>query len=615
MLPRRHRCLAVPWLGMVLAAATLNAQPVAPAELLRALAPAHSGVLFTQLPAGTPAEKQAGGMLRANHGEGARLVLLSPGGTTRVLSEGFHSAADPDVSLDGRRLLFAGKRTAAEEWNIFEMELEGGAPRQITRGMGDCRSPAYQASLFVLDADRPWYQATFVSTAEGQLNEYGNAPATSLYSIRLDGAAPRRLTYNPSSAFDPFQMADGRILFASWQRHNLERGTRGRIALAGINLDGTDYALAASHQGLRVKHMACTTTTRLAVFVEADTVPWDGAGRLAAVDLRRPMRSHRVITAPAEGLFHSPSPLPDGALLVSRRPAEGGTHGVYRLDPITGRRELLFDDPAWHDIQARLVAARPEPDGRSSVVEEQDPNGTLYCLSVYTSDMKIPTGAARRLRVVEGLPRRAGARADALSPLLRTRLLGEINLEEDGSFNLRVPANLPIQLQLLDGDGLALRSGAWIWVKNREARGCIGCHEDGELAPENRLAKALEAPSIQLTLPPERRRRVDFRRDVQPLFAARCATQACHDGQTPPRLGSGAGGRDLGKYVHPGRARTSPLVWSIFGRNTSRAWDRAAPAGKVVPMPPAGHTPLTAEEKGAIVEWIDLGAHLGGAGP
>ncbi|MBM3748196.1 MAG: hypothetical protein FJW34_20630, partial [Acidobacteria bacterium] len=139
MLPRRHRDLAGAWLGVWLGAAAVDAQFVARPELLRDLAPAHSGVVFTQLPVGTPAEKQAEGMLRARYGECARLVLLSPEGTMRVLSEGFHSAADPEVSFDGQRLLFAGKRTAAEEWNIFEMDLAGGAPRQITRGMGDCR--------------------------------------------------------------------------------------------------------------------------------------------------------------------------------------------------------------------------------------------------------------------------------------------------------------------------------------------------------------------------------------------------------------------------------------------------------------------------------------------
>ncbi|MGC8990736.1 MAG: hypothetical protein ACP5MD_11475, partial [Verrucomicrobiia bacterium] len=41
---------------------------------------------------------------------GARVAVVSPDGQTRVLSEGFHSACDPDVSLDGTRVLFAGKK-------------------------------------------------------------------------------------------------------------------------------------------------------------------------------------------------------------------------------------------------------------------------------------------------------------------------------------------------------------------------------------------------------------------------------------------------------------------------------------------------------------------------
>jgi len=609
--PTRHR------LGTLLAAsAVLAAGPTVRPDLLRALAPAHGGVIFTQLPAGAKAERQPSGMLRADYGEGVRLVLLSPDGTTRELSGGFHSAADPEVSFDGQRLLFAGRKTAADRWNIYEMELSGGALRQVTRDLGHCRSPAYQSSLFVLDAERPWYQLTFVSTAAGELNEYGDGPATNLYSIRLDGTGARRLTFNPSSSLDPFQMADGRILFASWQRHNLDRGVRGRVALFGVNLDGTDYAVFAADEGLRIKHMACTTPMRLAVFVEAENLPWDGAGRLASVSLRRNLRSHRVITGPADGLFHSPSPLPDGTVLVSRRPADGaGTHGIYRLDPVTGRREFLFDDTAWHDIQAKLIAPRPEPDGRSSVVEEQDPTGKFYCLSAYTADVRLSQGSAKRLRVIEGLPHRAGTSRDALSPLLPTRLLGEINLAEDGSFNVQTPANIPIQLQVLDAEGMALRSSAWIWVKNRESRGCIGCHEDGELVPENRLATALTAPSIQLTLPPERRRTVDFRRDVLPLLNRKCASPACHGGTTPPRLASGVRASDLAKYIHPGRARTSPLVWRIFGRNTAQPWDRSVPAGKIARMPPPGYAPLTAEERRMIVEWIDLGALMGGVRP
>jgi hypothetical protein len=187
------------------------------------------------------------------------------------------------------------------------------------------------------------------------------------------------------------------------------------------------------------------------------------------------------------------------------------------------------------------------------------------------------------------------------------------DVEDDGSFQIQVPANLPIQIQALDADGIALRSSAWIWVKNKENRGCIGCHEDGERTPENVAAKALTHPPARLTLAPERRRTVDFRRDIMPVLAAKCANGACHAaGSALPWKSADAAYKRLlsasGRYVIPEKARTSPLVWRIHGRNTSRPWGRIA-AASVSPMPPSGSKPLTADERRAVVEWIDLGAH------
>ena len=538
----------------VLVAACLPRTSGAQADRLRALAPNHRGIVFTQLPTRTPLD-----------GQGARLVLLGPDGATRVLSSGFHSAADPEVSFDGRRVLFAGKKTASDNWNIYEMETGGTGFRQITRGLGDCRGPAYQSSFYVLDG-QPWYQITFVSAASGELNEHAAVPATSLYSIKLDGSSVRRLTFNPSSSLDPHMLPDGRVLFAAWDRPQ-------RMALFGVHLDGTDFALFSAQEGRSIKRMPCVTTGRLVVFVETDKLPGDGGGCLSSVSLRRNLHSYRRITAEKDGLFHSPSPLPDGSILVSRRPSgAAGTHGICRLEPATGRFELLFDDPDHHDVQAKLIHPRSEPDGHSSVVDEKDPTGKLYCLNVYTSDVEMPAGAARRLRVLEGLPRRAGQAGG----LPHTRFLGEIDLDDDGSFNIQAPANIPIRLQVLDSSGMALRSSSWIWVKNHENRGCIGCHEDRELTPENVLAKALMHPSFQLTLPPEKRRTVDYRRDVLPILSRNCATKACHD------AGS------FGKYIHPGSARTSPILRRL--------------------SPHAGSRPLTQDEKRTIIEWIDLGA-------
>ena len=620
-------------------------------------------LIITQLPAENDAARQGSadaGPLRLFPADGARLVLVRPDSSTRVLSSEFHSACDPDVSFDGKRVLFAGKKRAGDDWNIHEMAIDGSAVRQISSEVGNCRSPGYQSTLYTIVSPEPWYQITFVGTAAGTMNEDGSSVAGNLYSCKLDGTAVRRLTFNLSSDVDPFLMPNGRLLYAGWQRSTLDRGTAGRVALFGVNIDGTDHALFADTRGLPIKRMPCVTTGGLAVFVESDRARWDGAGGLSCVRMRRPLQSYRRLTGETQGLFHSPSPLSDGGILVSRRPSgQPGTHAVYRFDPPSGELQPVFDDPRYHDVQAKVIDSRPVPDGRSSVVTEEDPHGKLYCLDVYNSDLqdrrRTPPGTVKRLRVLEGIPtsardervylppgaslpsRRPGSTVDGLPPLARRRILGEIDVEKDGSFNIEVPANLPIELQILDAHGMAIRSCSWIWAKNHEPRGCIGCHEDGELTPVNLFRDSLARPSTPLYQLPAQRRSVDFRRDVMPIIDEKCA--GCHgQGQAPPRLDGGLaliehpGGQAYfnrayesllavqdgsdesfrGKYVHPGRARTSPLVWHIFGRNTSRPWDGQSASRPVKPIPPGESQPLDEKEKLIFVQWVDMGASFNG---
>ena len=88
----------------------------------------------------------------------------------------------------------------------------------------------------------------------------------------------------------------------------------------------------------------------------------------------------------------------------------------------------------------------------------------------------------KSLRVIEGVPgspRRGIAPSRRPCPQLSARrILAEVPLEKDGSFHLSVPASTPIQLQILDDQGLAWRSCGWIWARSHQAQGCIGCHED-----------------------------------------------------------------------------------------------------------------------------------------
>ncbi len=586
-----------------------------------------------------------------SQGRGGRLVLVAPDDAQRVLTTGFFSAADPTVSFDGKRVLFAGQRAAEDLWNIYELNLAELSVRQVTRDCGNCRQPGYQATLYTIVSTEPWYQLTFVSDMAGEMNERGTGVARSLYSCKLDGSAVRRLTYNLSDDVDPFMMLDGRLLFTSFQRSTLERGIWGRAALFGVNIDGADYALFGDVSGGRFKRMPCVTDRGVVLFVEGDRLEPDGAGQLGAVTFRRPLKSYRPITKVSDGyVYRYPAAWPDGRVLVSRRRL-GGPQGyeIVLLEPKTGAVEAVFDDPQRDDIQAIAVRPTPEPDGRSSVVTEEDPHGKLYCLNVAIDDSGTPhtdgPEPVRRVRFLEGVPPAASDQADYLAgrngasvhglpPLVQRRILGEVDISPDGSFHVEIPASIPLQIQTVDEHGVALRTCGWIWSKNHEPRGCIGCHEDGELTPKNHLTESLQRSAIALTLPPERRRTVDFRRDIMPIIDRKCV--ACHDAQgDAPRLDGGLTlqsepdgsahfnraytnlletvptvGRDtfVGKYVEPGKARTSPLIWHLFGKNLARSWDGEQARREAVRIPAGRVEPLTDLEQRAFVEWVDLGA-------
>jgi hypothetical protein len=109
------------------------------------------------------------------------------------------------------------------------------------------------------------------------------------------------------------------------------------------------------------------------------------------------------------------------------------------------------------------------------------------------------------------------------------------------------------------------------------------------------MASALTKPPAALTLPPERRRTVTFSREVAPIISSKCANGSCH--------GSG----DLRVHVAD-MARTSPLVWRLFGHKTTPPCYNTDGEASLKSMPPGGASPLTEDEKRTIIEWVDMGA-------
>jgi hypothetical protein len=136
-----------------------------------------------------------------------------------------------------------------------------------------------------------------------------------------------------------------------------------------------------------------------------------------------------------------------------------------------------------------------------------------------------------------------------------------------------------------------------------ESRGCIGCHEDREMAPPNIFVDAVKKEPVNLMLPPERRRIVDFNNTIAPLIHKNCTSSGCHDSQAPVHF------RDIDGYelyetlvqseaVKPGSAKMSPLTWHLLGEAPESA------AGDAVPESAS----VSESVRIQIIEWIDMGA-------
>jgi len=579
--------------------------------------------------------------------DGARIVSVPASGDDPVvLTADFAAACDPEISFDAKTILFAGKKTRGDYWQIWRMNTDGSNKVQITRGNADNITPVFAGSRFYLNDPQPTPQIIFASTAHGWANERGGGPSFSLYGTDVQGDTLNRLTHNLNSDLSPAVLPTGRIVFSSWQRWDNRFGPDGLFALMGINIDGTDLMpFYGNHEMPRYKGMVHVSGADDRIyFIEADSTEWLGGGDIAYVSQRRPLHSYRRLSHESGGLYHSPVALPGGGLAASYRlKGPDGVYGIYRIDPESGaRRSRIFAQPGWHSIDAQVVRARPIPKGRSNWLIPGSTTGVFYSLDAYRTNLTeagvIEAGSIKHVRVIEGIPRRtretlseyvrnlsqaSSATPDSTSNFAAERLLGIAPVAPDGSFHIRVPAETPITFQLLDANYLALGTQrAWTWVIGNENRGCIGCHEDPEMTPPNKMTEAVIKPPVELTLPPERRRSVDFRHQIAPIVESRCATGGCHDANHAAPLLTGATGgaeqargvyrtllgtaaeRSGERYVVPGNARESPLVWMLFGKNMGSG--QTEYSGPMMQMHP--HDMMRLRERILFTEWIDLGA-------
>jgi hypothetical protein len=414
-------------------------------------------LVFTQVPA---QDVSSVGSDAHQFPVGSRIVTLDsqdPSATLNILTANFHSARAPAVSPDGRTVAFSGQRDEGDPWEIWAIDIDGTRARRIVRAAG-------ADSRYTDPAFLPGGRVVFVG--EG----------SALHVASADGSTVTRITHHPGPDLSPTVLADGRVLFASGQPSTPVP----RIFTA--RADGTAAQLFYQNRpDSQLFGRARERPGGELVFIES--------GAVVSVSPGRPLASRTVLSEGLDGTFHSVFPLGPDNYVVSYRPADRSRFGLHTLDAdMVGLEPLPDADSKYHSLEPVVVGSRLAPKTFESVVDPQKDYGELYCLDADHSS----------------LPAAGADGSAAVRVHTPAGLLGDVPLEADGSFYIQVPADTPLQFETLDTEGRVVRGpSAWVWLRPGERRGCIGCHEDRQLAPENRVPDAVRNPPVVLLPVPD----------------------------------------------------------------------------------------------------------------
>ncbi len=136
--------------------------------------------------------------------EGAQLLLVHAGKPGPLVS-GFAASADANVSFDGQTVLFAGKRTTGDPWQIWELTLKDRTVQKVTATATDAERPFYLPGGRMV-----WAQRTSAGF-QLQSSDDGHPALRFLNPTAGPGILP--LTYEGPNAFPASVLHDGRILF------------------------------------------------------------------------------------------------------------------------------------------------------------------------------------------------------------------------------------------------------------------------------------------------------------------------------------------------------------------------------------------------------------------
>ncbi|HEY2928723.1 hypothetical protein [Piscinibacter sp.] len=185
---------------------------------------------------------------------------------TAPFTQGAGDASDPEVSYDGKKIIFSMRCPAANtatiggqpactgRWNVWEYDmstggLTGGTFRRLTNSaQDDDVDPAYLPAGrgFIFSSNRQ--TKSRINQALGQtyyaLDEYERERVFNLHTMDADGQSIAQISFNQSHDRNPVVRPNGDIMFSRWDHV----GGRNHFKVFRAKPDGTDlFVLYGAH--------------------------------------------------------------------------------------------------------------------------------------------------------------------------------------------------------------------------------------------------------------------------------------------------------------------------------------------------------------------------------
>jgi len=577
-----------------------------------------------------------------------------------LLSDNTGVIRDPCLSYDGTKVAFAWSKDN-NGYHIWEMDIATKSTRQLTDDPTGLTVSDFEP-CYLPNGDILFNSSRCFGQVDCNFNITCN-----LYLMNGNGKYLRQVGFDQVHTFYPTMMSTGKVLYSRWEYN--DRNVSNVFGLFSMNIDG-------SHQieyfGNQTSVPATLNQAREIPGTDGKVLATTGGhmgkycGDLCVIDpnLGRNGKASCQLVAPKRSwpssagmtgvpeetkLFQNPYPLDENWFLISYRPDVNSKYGIYVMN-LDGDRELIAADAGMSVSQPIPLAARQLPPITAYQVDYSQTTGSVTMSNAYFgggTNGSSATGTVKpktidKIRVIALEYRispwfgNVGADAYTCTPVARwmgsweaKRIVGEMDIESDGSSAFIVPARVPLYFQLIDTNGCSINSmRSWMTLQPGEKFSCYGCHEDKNVAPPPIANPIASTPKKLLPFYDIEDEYFSFPQYIQPILDKNCIS--CHkaghesgldlngktfwtgeltddlDNKTACKywsnayynLTSGSSGFSGGKYVN--------FINVMSGAEGLRPNSVGAIKSSLITKLRGGHVKLTREEMDKFCAWIDL---------